>query len=158
MELVCDGFEVIRTKDNTGYEACLKRLEKARAELNGKLSSDKRAVLSYDEYVKAHQNITHERVTEKSKQMEKLKMKKLKQKLQRYQAHLHEIDEMKSLDVDDTHQEEKRKETPSACSARPITRFRQTGERKAVALRIQRRTPHGGVVTKRKIYSIGGTV
>ena len=111
MELVCDGFEVIRTKDNTGYEACLKRLEKARAELNGKLSSDKRAVLSYDEYVKAHQNITHERVTEKSKQMEKLKMKKLKQKLQRYQAHLHEIDEMKSLDADDTHQEEKRKET-----------------------------------------------
>lgn len=111
MELVCDGFEVIRTKDNTGYEACLKRLEKARAELNGKLSSDKRAVLSYDEYVKAHQNITHGRVTEKSKQMEKLKMKKLKQKLQRYQTHLHEIDEMKSLDADDTRQEEKRKET-----------------------------------------------
>ena len=111
MELVCDGFEVIRTKDNTGYEACLKRLEKARAELNGKLSPDKRAVLSYDEYIKAHQNIKHERVTEKSNQMEKMKMKKLKQNLQRYQTHLHEIDEMKSLDADDTHQEEKRKET-----------------------------------------------
>lgn len=111
MELVCDGFEVIRTKDKTGYEACLKRLEKARAELNGKLSSDKRAVLSYDEYVKAHQNIRHERVSEKSKQMEKLKMKKLKQKLQRYQTHLHEIDEMKSLDAEDTHQEEKRRDT-----------------------------------------------
>jgi hypothetical protein len=33
-------------------------------------------------------------------------------------------------------------------ASRAPARFRQTGERMAVALRIQRRTPHGGVVTR----------
>ena len=100
MELNCDGFEVVRTRNNTGFEECVRKLEEARENLKSKIDKSSKkessvvaSALSYKTYAKAEESERTRRLKQKTNNNGKDRRHRLTQKLIKYQAKLDEISE-----------------------------------------------------------------
>ena len=95
MELKCDGFEVVRTKDNIGFDECLRKLEDARQKLKGMNSGS--AVLTYNSYAIAHEREKERRKTNKKNRILRYEIEKQRRLQLKFQGHKNNLVEIKEL-------------------------------------------------------------
>ena len=101
MELRCDGFEVVRTKHNTGFDECLRKLDEARDKLNNmKMESSKSTALTYDSYTLAHEREKERRKKVRMTRYEREKDHRTQLGIQHYQNKLDDIKETSPRDKD----------------------------------------------------------
>ena len=98
MELKYDGFEVVRTKENTGFDESMRKLREARKALNTKVnktvneqeSTPAQSALSYHTYAKAYLKERHRRKKLMSKKIEREHQLNLKPESQQDEINLEE--------------------------------------------------------------------
>ncbi len=92
MELKYDGFEVVRTKENTGFDESMRKLKTARKEMKAKMkntesmkeSAPSQIALSYDTYARAYLKERKKRKKQMAKKIERERQLLKKSESQKY--------------------------------------------------------------------------